>query len=396
MKFLLVLLVSFCLVNDTFSQYFISGQVVSENGELPLSGASVYINGSTIGTVTNTSGMFTLPNVSNGFYDVIASYVGYEAVVYRANISSKNLQIIFKLTKKPSELRSVVVLSKDARAKWLAIFRQNFLGITEAARKCKITNEEEILFEDGNSRDSIKAFSLVPLEIVNKELGYKIYFELVGFYYSASQGRTYFYGYSRFEELSDKEQVPARYLKNRELYYLGSTLHFYHSLIDGKSKEEGFSTLNIRMVEVGDSNTLKAKPPAVFGNTGAKVTIGGAAIPSKMRAGFAIEPNDFFARDTSLSSNVYKLDWKEQLRVTYKKDPYTKKYLSKTVFLQGSLPLGVYSDIDMLEAPVYMDGNGSLYNPLAVQMRGFWSYEKLANMLPLDYRPKNLVGKKGL
>jgi hypothetical protein len=51
------------------------------------------------------------------------------------------------------------------------------------------------------------------------------------------------------------------------------------------------------------------------------------------------------------------------------------------------LPVGVYSDVDMLEAPAIMDANGSLYNPLAVMMAGYWSYEKLACMLPINYRP---------
>jgi hypothetical protein len=55
--------------------------------------------------------------------------------------------------------------------------------------------------------------------------------------------------------------------------------------------------------------------------------------------------------------------------------------------LRGNLKVGVYSDVDMIERPAIMDANGSLYNPLALQMDGYWSYEKLACLLPINYRP---------
>ena len=176
MKGICIFIFVFWVSFTTSAQVKVSGQVIDDSNDKPLVGASVYINGSTIGAITNENGEFVFPAVYDGFYDIIASFVGYEAVSYRATILSKNLQITFKLRKKPTELRNVVVLSKDGRQKWLKIFKENFLGVTEAATKCKILNEDEILFEYGNSRDSIKAFSVVPLEIVNKELGYKIYF----------------------------------------------------------------------------------------------------------------------------------------------------------------------------------------------------------------------------
>lgn len=368
------------------AQGVISGKVITESGELPLAGASVYINGSLIGTTTNDKGEFAFRPIKNGFYDIIVSFVGYELIAYRATVSSKDIQLVFKLTRKPTELRNVVVLSKDTRAKWLKIFRENFLGNTFAATKCKILNEDEILFEDGNSNDSIKAFSVAPLELVNKELGYKIYFELAGFYFSPSQGRTYFYGYSRFEELSRKRPVPARYTRKRELYYLGSTLHFFHSLISETSIEQGYATLNIRTMESKDTSATTNQPSFRIEGPG-NVNGNENGRNRKMRAAFAINPSDFFSKDTVQGTAVYKFDWKEQIRVTYSKNPYTKALILDKFSLEGLLPLGVYTDIDMLESPVYMDGNGSLYDPLAIQMRGFWSFEKMANMLPIDYRP---------
>jgi len=363
-------------------QGIISGKVISESTGKPLSGASVYINSSTIGTTTNENGEYRLHVAGNGFYDVVASYVGFEIIVYRATIQSKDIQVIFKLQEKPTELRNVVVLSKEGRARRLKILRENFLGITEAAEKTKIENEDEILFTDVGGKDVVGAFSVVPLVIVNKELGYRIFFQLEDFYFNNAEGRTYFYGYSRFEELREKGKIPARYLRNRDHYYRGSTLHFFHSLIDNKVKEEGFLLLHIQAMKSSGDEPGKASTIDSFNHSGIKVTVAG-----KMNIGSPITPAQFFKKDTLNGNNVYVLNWTEKLRVTYSKDPFQKKYLMKKVMLSGNLPVGVYSDVDMLEAPAIMDANGSLYNPLAVMMAGYWSYEKLACMLPINYRP---------
>ncbi len=379
----LVLTIMMAGLQSLKAQGIISGKVVSESSGKPLSGASVYINSSTIGTTTNEKGEYRLPVAGNGFYDVVASYVGYEIIVYRATIQSKDLQVTFKMQEKPTELRKVVVLSKEGRARRLQILRENFLGITEAAGKTKIENEEEVLFTDAGGKEAVGAFSVVPLEIVNKELGYRIFFQLEDFYYNNAEGRTYFYGYSRYEELKEKGKIPARYLRNRDRYYHGSTLHFYHSLIDNKVKEEGFLLLNIQAMKGSGGEQGKMTSIDSSSRSGIKVNVSG-----KMNIGTPITPSQFFKKDTLNGNNVYLLDWAEKLRVTYSRDPFPKKYLMRKVMLRGNLKVGVYSDVDMLERPAIMDANGSLYNPLAVQMDGYWSYEKLASMLPINYRPR--------
>lgn len=362
------------------AQVTISGKVLAGESEKPLAGASVYINSSTMGTTTNEKGEFTLRGVTNGVYELVASFVGYEVVVYRAEIKSADLRIIFQLKPKPTELRNVVVTTRELRERWLRIFRTNFLGVTQAAQKSSIRNEDEILFLDAGTRRGVKAYSAAPLEVVNKELGYRIFFQLEEFYYDQDEGRTYFYGYSRFEELKENGKVPARYRRNRERYYRGSTLHFFHSLIDSNSKEQGFLLLDIRRMAKDTAQGTKVD-----------VSSGGSVIrvnqPSAMNVGYPVTAAQIFRKDTSTARLAYILEWKEILRVTYTKDPFPKAHLKRTTMMLGNLPLGVTSDVYMLESPVYMDPNGSLYNPLAIQMSGYWSYEKLGSMLPINYRP---------
>jgi len=81
------------------------------------------------------------------------------------------------------------------------------------------------------------------------------------------------------------------------------------------------------------------------------------------------------------------LQWKGDIIVQYNKDPYYKYFLKKKFMVMGSLPKGIQTTVSMLEAPAYLDANGLLENPLSVQYGGFWGYERLANMLPVDYKP---------
>lgn len=380
-KYFICGLLLFCFYHTLQAQGSISGIVTSESNGQPLSGASVYINGSTVGTVSGEDGRFHLSTLPNGFYDVVVSFVGYEVIVYRAIIQSKDLSITFKMTRKETELRKVVVMSKNARERWLKVLRENFLGVTYPASRCSIKNEDEILFDMAN-KDSMRAYSLVPLIIENKELGYRVYFELNELYYSNANHQTYFYGLSRYEELSNREKVPAKYRNARERNYRGSSLHFYHSLIDSTTQQEGFNLLNIRYLEMNDSSVKTNQPVIISGGSGVQPARG------KMAAGYPVLRNDVVMKDSIDGKIVYKLIWKDKLRVIYTKDPSGKAYLLKKVIMTGNLPKGVYSELEIISEPAILDKNGSLYNPLAVQFSGYWAYHKMADMLPIDYRPK--------
>ncbi|MBC7850867.1 MAG: hypothetical protein H7Y31_14090, partial [Chitinophagaceae bacterium] len=164
---------------------------------------------------------------------------------------------------------------------------------------------------------------------------------------------------------------------------LGSTIHFFHALIEGQTADEGFLLLNILTQKTYDS-IVRASSRTPLDSTKPKTA---TIFKTDMQIGRSILPTDIMRRDSLNGNVVYALNWLDKLRVTYKKNPYPKTYLKRSHFMAGSLPIGVYSDVVMLIAPAYLDGNGSLYNPLAIQMGGYWSYEKMAGMLPINYRP---------
>jgi hypothetical protein len=332
---------------------YVYGTVLNGETELPLSKSSVYINSSTLGTVTDDSGRFSLWIPDPGYYELIASYVGFESLSYPINVSAGNIKVTFKLKRKEDVMRSVVVMDKDTKRKWMRIFLDNFIGISLQATYCTLLNPDEVFFDASERKGELDAFSYVPLEIENKLYGYRIYFQLEAFHFDRVQQQTYFYGYTRYEEMKDSGEVPKRYLRNRERYYRGSTLNFYHSLLDGKLKENHFSVF-LQHSE---------KPP------------------------FLYAPDSVLLKTDSTKGDFGKyLAWKNKLIVRYERVPDGYVYLQRKVFL----PLNarsVQSSLTKLADTVYIDPNGALRNPLEIQMGGYWEYEKLGNMLPLNYRP---------
>lgn len=84
------LLILFFLLNGFINnaQTRISGKVLDSNN-LPLIGAAVYLNNTSIGTTTNDLGEFEL-FIKAGVHDLIISYLGYETIQYQIDTKKNN------------------------------------------------------------------------------------------------------------------------------------------------------------------------------------------------------------------------------------------------------------------------------------------------------------------
>ena len=79
-----LLIISFSLFAQQFN---LQGIVTDESNKEPLVGASIVVKGSTIGTITDLDGHYTL-GLSKGNYDIIISYVGYTALEIPVKLNS--------------------------------------------------------------------------------------------------------------------------------------------------------------------------------------------------------------------------------------------------------------------------------------------------------------------
>ncbi|MCG8371953.1 MAG: carboxypeptidase-like regulatory domain-containing protein, partial [Balneolales bacterium] len=168
----LLILVSFPGTGFVTAQTFeLKGHLVDSGSGKPLVGAHVFLNKTTIGTVTDEHGAYTLEGIPEGLQLIVFSRVGYkdrairiEFPLYQEDYSNLGLEA------EPEGFQPV-----SGSRKWkrnLRAFKKHLLGTTPNSNEVEILNPEVLNFESYNR--SLVATANAPLEIVNNALGYKI------------------------------------------------------------------------------------------------------------------------------------------------------------------------------------------------------------------------------
>lgn len=221
----------------SFSQINISGRVFNAEDSSAIYGASVYLNGTSIGTATNNLGQFELSMEQNFQATMIISTIGYDQIKITnpSKFNGKRLQVYLR---EKQESLETVFLEADpwSREKKLKIFKEQFIGKDRAAKNCKILNEDELILRYSPSKNTLFASSENKLVIENSNLGYKINYTLIDFNVQFKTDKNknslpvsvYYSGTSYFKDLTDN--IPKRILRKRKRAYLGSSLHFMRAL----------------------------------------------------------------------------------------------------------------------------------------------------------------------
>ncbi len=352
----------FLLVTNVVAQQNLKGKVINAESNEPIFGASIYFNNTSIGTTTKESGSFSLsfPNSYNA--ELIVSSIGYETLVYKLEqLTNRSNFFVFKLIPKASLMNDILILPNETRKKYMAIFKENFVGTTVEANSCRLKNFSSIFFSSVNSDLNIfYAYCDTPLIIYNNRLGYKIYFQLEEFYFNKNTGTTSFWGYTRYQSLGNKK----RWKKSRELVYYGSTLHFYRSLINQTLAKENYLIYKIRTDSSISSNGIIKKI--------------GTAVP--------IFENEIIKKDSS-DSSIYVLKGSNKLMVKYTAKKANRNF-GNNIVANNINHNGHDSYLNFATKEIFIAKDGVVLNPLSVLCSGFWSYEKVANLLPFDYYPE--------
>ena len=59
---------------------FVKGKIIDINSQLPLAGANIIIKSTSIGTISDDDGYFSIKDIPNGNYSITVSYIGYKTV----------------------------------------------------------------------------------------------------------------------------------------------------------------------------------------------------------------------------------------------------------------------------------------------------------------------------
>ncbi len=99
-----------CSLTQAQEKFVISGKITDYNNGETLLGASVYLEGTKLGTSTNEYGFYSL-TAPKGTYKMVVSYLGFEDVTKQINLDA-NLRLDFKLKEQSNMLEEVVLSSK--------------------------------------------------------------------------------------------------------------------------------------------------------------------------------------------------------------------------------------------------------------------------------------------
>ncbi len=210
--------------SQSFAQTVISGKIISEKN-IPLEGASVYFNNTTIGTITNKEGHFRF-KIKDGNYILVVSYLGFKTHQLSIDTSKKQKEITIKLQEDNNVLDEILIKKTVYDDDWkynLNRFKQTLLGRSKLSQECKILNEKDLHFEFNYKTNTLTAIAKKPLKIKHSGLGYLITYDLVD--YTLQKNQLFFSGYARYENL--RKSVKKKWKRNREEAFNGSQMHFF-------------------------------------------------------------------------------------------------------------------------------------------------------------------------
>ena len=251
MKKITLLLLIINLYITAFNQV-VRGTVCDNKTKNTICFATVYFNGTFIGTTADQDGRFELSVAKNKSMPMTISAIGYYSVTL-TNFSKTEPLLIY-LEPKTYEIGEVIVSTRSLESKRrrnLALFREEFIGTTYNAQNCKILNEGDITFNYYSDKDTIKAYALKPILVENKSLGYKITYYLDKFEFYKDKQATFFCGNIIFnEDLAVDNVDKDLYVRARKVAYLGSRMHFFRELWSSTLESSGFTVINPKYEEL--------------------------------------------------------------------------------------------------------------------------------------------------
>ncbi|WP_286746846.1 carboxypeptidase-like regulatory domain-containing protein [Roseivirga sp. UBA1976] len=364
--FKLAFLILFFIPFLAFSQYQIQGVVTdAETGEtLPL--ATVFFAETTFGVTTDTEGRYTLSFSEPGSYEIVARFVGYATYVAKIRIEDeRNVRLDITLKPQVLNLGSVVVVAREDKdwRRHMRLFKELFLGYSVNAAKCKILNEEAIDFYMDEEKNVLYAYAEEAIKVQNMGLGYDLEYYLEGFWVDYNSMLSSYVGFTVYREMEARNsRQKGRWDEAREVAFRGSQQHFFRAAYAGKLEEEGFKVARVTDMERG--------------------------IPKNMTE---VDLNELITKGQFEFSR--RLPFNDYLHVTYLWESQSHEYIQIVSSLGGAVTRFAeqVSWISLVEGEDHIEfySNGSVYNPLSFVSKGYWGFEKVADMVPINYKAMN-------
>jgi len=324
---------------------------VTDSLNSPIPFATVYLSNTTIGALANSGGNYSITIPQEGVYELITSCIGYKSNTKTIHTEGKNLIINTKLRTNRILIDEISVAARDKnRIKSYVLFLKLFLGESGNAQSCNILNLEDLrLYHD--AQDNIaKGYSVKPLRIENKALGYLVTYDLTDFSYNLKTKILKFSGSQYFKPLTGTSKKIEKWERNRLTTFYGSKMHLFRALCSDSLNRESYKiyecTVNSGTDEFTIVKSLQAKDIRVSSDKNSSV---------------------FFYNKPLLIS-------------------YTENHPALSTGLSGFQPKEFKSTI-MFSKPLKVYKNGRFDNPYAITWGGKMADERISDMIPFDFFP---------
>ncbi len=238
----------------------IKGKVLDNTTHKGVPAAYIYFNGTMAVALSDVDGNFELNISKYRDMPLSISAIGYQSITLANPAKENSLTVL--LTPKTYGLKEIKVVAKakkSNRAKYLKLFKQEFLGLNYEQRNCIIENEEDITFTEepenkeyvaftkNSDKNRLVARAKKPIQIINKKLGYKITFYLDVFSHNHNTKETVCGGNFLFTDLALTDStLKPEYDYERYATFVGSRLQFFRSLWCNSLSTTRFYLLNAK------------------------------------------------------------------------------------------------------------------------------------------------------
>ncbi|GAL66002.1 carboxypeptidase-like regulatory domain-containing protein [Jejuia pallidilutea] len=330
----LLFLSVFLIGLSSFAQT-VRGIVLDAKTQAPIETATVYFDNTTLGTITDEHGKFSIAYSNAIQSPLVISFLGYKTQLITDYRRKKSIEVF--LIENPEDLGEVYISTDDemSRRQKLKLFRRELLGTSDFGKSCTILNEDDIIIRYNKKERLLTAYSKAPLQIENKALQYLVSYDVTAFKlrlynFSFNPFKTKsvgFYGTTFYKNLTIFNKKKA--YKNRAKAYQGSRLQFMRALYANKLEERGYEIF---------SRKTKIYPQNYF---------------------------NYFYLESKNNSDIKRLFIRQQLNVLYKR--------------------WEQSSIELLVPSIFIDYFGNYTNVDKVRFTGAMGEQRVGELLPFDY-----------
>ena len=217
-------------------------------------------------------------------------------------------------------------------------------------------NREALRFYFSKRKNRLKVLASAPIEIENLALGYRIKYTLDSFTHEYGTQVSTYSGYPLFEEIQPADSVQrVSWNTNRLQAYKGSILHFMRSVYQQSMQDEGFEIQFVTKSHGADT---------------------------------ALHVSNFYgalnySKDDS-TQIVQIMPNQPDVAVLFKKEEPEHAYLAQNEDGPKSFELSIITIAPAQS--IGIEQNGYYFDQNDISINGYWTWEKVADMLPYDFK----------